>query len=226
MRKGLEIGGIVAAVVLDGFRNRFDRPGDRWSRHRDRHHWNGENIVGTPDMTPDAIAAEAKEAGLKASVDLPTCDIAELPVDSGERARCFASYMRIHALEATGGYTDAEMGRYESKPNAPKSELAPGGGTEEENVRRPRPRNGRTRRKRRPQRLGHGDGSLDRAQHELHGRPPFPLRHGDRHRAAADRHRIRGPRPGRGREQPGHRAALPALAQAHLPHRDAPDSDA
>jgi hypothetical protein len=40
--------------------------------------------------------------------------------------------MRIHALEATGGYTYAQMGRYEAKPGTPKSELAEGGGTENE----------------------------------------------------------------------------------------------
>jgi hypothetical protein len=131
MRKGLEIGGIIAAVVLVVFGIVSIVMGidgrDTVTTSLER-----ENIVGTPDMTPEAITAEAKEAGLKASVDLPTCDVAELPVDSGQRARCFASYMRIHALEATGGYTYAEMGRYEAKPNTPKSELAAGGGTEEE----------------------------------------------------------------------------------------------
>ena len=35
-------------------------------------------------------------------------------IDTGEEARCFASYMRIHALEATGGLTYAEMGRFQS----------------------------------------------------------------------------------------------------------------
>jgi hypothetical protein len=40
--------------------------------------------------------------------------------------------MRIHALLATGGYTYSQMGRYEALPNTPKSELAPGGGTENE----------------------------------------------------------------------------------------------
>src|SRR6185503_20233831 len=45
-------------------------------------------------------------------VDLPTCSVAGKPVDNGARARCFAQYMRIHALEATGGQTYAEMPRY------------------------------------------------------------------------------------------------------------------
>jgi hypothetical protein len=38
--------------------------------------------------------------------------------------------MRVHALLATGGYTYAQMGRMEALPNTPKSELAPGGGTD------------------------------------------------------------------------------------------------
>jgi hypothetical protein len=88
-----------------------------------------EQIVGTPDMTPTLIAKEAKEAGLK-GMDLPTVAVAGKAIDSGPRARAFASYMRIHALEATGGYTYAQMGRFQAKPDAPKGQLAAGGGTD------------------------------------------------------------------------------------------------
>jgi len=70
-----------------------------------------EAIVGTPDMTPAAIAREARDAGLK-NVSLPTCSVAGQSVDTGSEARCFAEYMRIHALEATGGKTYAQMPRY------------------------------------------------------------------------------------------------------------------
>jgi hypothetical protein len=70
-----------------------------------------EAIVGTPDMTPKAIAAEAKQAGLT-NVSLPTCSVAGQAIDTGSKAKCFASYMRIHTLEATGGKTYAEMPRY------------------------------------------------------------------------------------------------------------------
>ena len=63
-------------------------------------------------MTPAAIREEAMKAGLPASIDLPTVDIAGKPIDSGERARAFASYIRIHALEATGGQVYAQMGRF------------------------------------------------------------------------------------------------------------------
>ncbi len=87
-----------------------------------------EKIVGTPDMTPSAIAKEVKDAGLT-GVDLPTCSVANEPIDSGSRARCFAQYMRIHALEATGGYVYSQMGQYQAKPGTPKSQLEPGGGT-------------------------------------------------------------------------------------------------
>jgi hypothetical protein len=71
-----------------------------------------EKIVGSPDMTPAAIKQEAKEAGLPASISLPTNSVAGQTIDTGSEAKTFASYMRIHALEATGGRTYAEMGRF------------------------------------------------------------------------------------------------------------------
>ena len=70
-----------------------------------------EQIVGTPDMTPKAIKAEAAKAGLT-NVSLPTCSVAGQNVDTGAEAKCFASYMRVHALEATGGRTYAQMPHY------------------------------------------------------------------------------------------------------------------
>jgi hypothetical protein len=71
-----------------------------------------EQIVGTPDMKPALIAAKAKAAGLH--VALPTCDVAGKAIASGSDAKCFAAYMRIHALEATGGKTYAQMPQYAS----------------------------------------------------------------------------------------------------------------
>jgi uncharacterized iron-regulated membrane protein len=130
MRRGLEIGGLVAAVVLIAFGVASIVMGSN-GQSTVSNELNKQNIVGTPDMTPSAIAAEAKDAGLK-NVELPTCDVAEKPIDSGDRARCFASYMTIHALEATGGYVYAEMGQFEAKPGTPKGELSPGGGTSNE----------------------------------------------------------------------------------------------
>ncbi|HET7119632.1 MAG TPA: hypothetical protein VFI17_00110 [Solirubrobacterales bacterium] len=131
MRKGLEIGGVVAAIVLVAFgiaaivlgANGKSTVEDSLVR---------EQIVGTPDMTPAVIKEEVSGAGLAGKVDLPTCSVAEKSIDSGSRARCFAEYMRVHSLLATGGYTYSQMGRFEALPNTPKSELAPGGGTENE----------------------------------------------------------------------------------------------
>ena len=87
-----------------------------------------QQITGTPDMTPAAIKAEGAKAGLQ-NVTYPTCSVAGEAVDTGSEARCFSQYMNIHALEATGGFVYAQMGQYEAKPDTPKSELAPGGGT-------------------------------------------------------------------------------------------------
>ena len=70
-----------------------------------------EKIVGSPDMTPEEIQKEATAAGLQ-NVDIPKCDVAGEEIDTGSEAKCFASYMRIHALEASGGLTYAEMPRY------------------------------------------------------------------------------------------------------------------
>ena len=87
-----------------------------------------QKITGTPDMTPTAIKAEGAKAGLK-HVSYPTCTVAGQSIDTGARARCFAQYMNIHALLATGGFVYSEMGIYEAKPDAPKAQLEPGGGT-------------------------------------------------------------------------------------------------
>jgi hypothetical protein len=62
-------------------------------------------------MKPSLIAPAVKEAGLK-NVTLPTCDVAGKPITNGGEAKCFASYMRIHALESTGGKTYAQMPQF------------------------------------------------------------------------------------------------------------------
>ena len=62
-------------------------------------------------MTPTAIKGEAKQAGLDVN-DLPDPFGGREPINSGDRAHAFAGYMRIHALEATGGQTYAQMPRY------------------------------------------------------------------------------------------------------------------
>jgi hypothetical protein len=128
-RRIFEYGGIAASIVLVAFGIAAIVLGVN-GRSTVQDNLKQEQIVGTPDMTPSAIKAEAAQAKLPASVDLPTCNVAGQLVDTGSEARCFAQYMRIHALEATGGYTYAQMGRFQAQPNAPKSELAKGGGTD------------------------------------------------------------------------------------------------
>ena len=70
-----------------------------------------ERIVGTPDMTPEETQAAVEEAGLTDDIEIPDCSVAGDDVDDGNAAKCFADYMRVHALEATGGQTYAEMPR-------------------------------------------------------------------------------------------------------------------
>jgi hypothetical protein len=127
----LEVGGVVAGVVLIAFGivaivlgvNGRNTVGTSLMH---------EKIVGSSDMTPAAIKEEAKQAGIPASVkiDWPTMSVAGKTIDTGGEARAFAQYMRIHTLESSGGYTYAQMGRFQALDNAPKSELAVGGGTD------------------------------------------------------------------------------------------------
>jgi hypothetical protein len=111
MRKLFEMGGFVAAAVLIVFGVVAIIMGFN-GRSTVHSNLKQEQIVGTPDMTPAAIKAEARQAGLPPSVKLPTCSVAGQSIDNGSRAHCFAGYMRIHALEATGGLTYAQMPRY------------------------------------------------------------------------------------------------------------------
>jgi hypothetical protein len=80
-----------------------------------------EYIVGGSDMAPAEIQKAASEAGLPASIKLPTCDVVDENITTGTKARCFAQYMRVHALEASGGLSYAQMGRFQSaaKPDDP-----------------------------------------------------------------------------------------------------------
>lgn len=110
MNRIFSLGGVVASVILIAVgigaivigASGHSEVGDTLSQ---------EKITGTPDMTPDGIAKEAKAAGLT-GVDLPNCSVAGKTIDTGSEAKCFASYMRVHALEATGGKVYAEMPRF------------------------------------------------------------------------------------------------------------------
>jgi hypothetical protein len=112
MRRAFEYGGFIAAVVLIAFGIGAVAMG--WNaRSTVQDTLAQEHIVGTPDMTPAGITAEAKQAGLDiSSLTIPSESVANLPINNGDRAHTFAGYMRIHALEATGGLTYAQMPRY------------------------------------------------------------------------------------------------------------------
>jgi hypothetical protein len=111
MRKVFEIGGFVAAAILIAFGVASIVMGFN-GRSTVNHSLNQEAIVGSPDMTPAGIRAEAKAAGLKGDITFPTISVAGKPINDGTKALAFAGYMRIHALEASGGLTYSQMPRY------------------------------------------------------------------------------------------------------------------
>ena len=115
-RRVWEIGGFVSGAVLIVFGavaiflgvNGYQTVQDELDK---------EYIVGGSDMSPDEIKAGAEEAGLPERIKLPSCNVVDEEIDNGTEARCFAQYMRVHALESTGGLTYAQMGRYQSEAN-------------------------------------------------------------------------------------------------------------
>jgi hypothetical protein len=110
MSHPFRLGGIVAGLVLIAFGVGAVVIGLA-GRHEVSTDVKREQIVGTPDMKPSVMAQKIKEAGLK-DVAVPSCDVAGKAIANGSDAKCFASYMRIHALEATGGKTYAQMPQY------------------------------------------------------------------------------------------------------------------
>jgi hypothetical protein len=112
MRKALELGGVLAAAVLIAFGIGAVVMGAQ-GRSTVHDTLAEQKIVGTPDMTPTAIKATAAKSGLKtAQLSLPSCSVANKTISNGSQARCFAQYMTIHALEATGGLYYSQMPRY------------------------------------------------------------------------------------------------------------------
>ena len=111
MKRFLEIGGVVAGVVLIAFGVAAIVLGVN-GKNTIASELNGQQIVGTPDMSPSGIAAEVKGQPWAKGFALPTCTVASLPVNNGDSARCFAQYMRIHTLEATQGVPYSLMPRY------------------------------------------------------------------------------------------------------------------
>ncbi len=135
MRKVLEIGGIVAAAVLIAFGIAAIVMGMD-GRSTVNSSLKQEQITGTGDMSPTAIGAEVKaaqtaqdqlfaklhKAGVQITaspIETPSCTVANEQVNTGERARCFAQFMRIHTFAATSGLTYSQMGRYVAVDNAP-----------------------------------------------------------------------------------------------------------
>ena len=111
VRRFLEIGGLIAAVLLIAF-GAGSIVVSMQGRGVVKHELLQQKIVGSADMNPSATAVEAKAAGLSKSVTLPTCSVAGKTIDNGATARCFASYMRIHALESTGGLVYSQIPDY------------------------------------------------------------------------------------------------------------------
>ena len=137
MRRALEIGGVVAAAVLTAFGIAaivlaFN------GRDTISSELKAQQITGTPDMASNspAIAGEVKAINASqnllvkkfkavgvtftpSAVTIPGCSVAGKQVTDGNSARCFARYMFIHAMGATGGLVYSQMGRYPAKPGTP-----------------------------------------------------------------------------------------------------------
>jgi hypothetical protein len=114
MRKYLEIGGAVAAVVLVAFGVAAIVLGVKGVNEVSTS-LKQQHITGTPNMTPAVESAAATKAGLSpATLEMPTCDVVGKAITNGTNARCFASYIRIDALMASGGLTFSQMPRFAS----------------------------------------------------------------------------------------------------------------
>jgi hypothetical protein len=122
MKKFLEYGGFVAGAILIVF-GVVSIAMSINGANTVKDSLKNEYIVGTPDMTPAAIKAEATKAKLDLTkISIPSCTVANETVNSGARARCFAQYMRIHTFEATGGQTYSQMGRFLTAAGKPTND--------------------------------------------------------------------------------------------------------
>jgi hypothetical protein len=100
MGKALQYGGIVASIILIAFGAGSLITGLN-GRGEVRDNLKREQIVGTPDMA---------------------ASVANKQVTTGAQAKAFAAGMRRHTLEATGGQTYAQMGRFLDKAGKPTSD--------------------------------------------------------------------------------------------------------
>src|SRR3954463_13171755 len=100
MTKLFQYGGIVASIVLIAFGAGALVTGVN-GRAEVRDNLKREQIVGTPDMAKS---------------------VANKQVLTGAQANDFAEGMRKHALEATGGQTYSQMGRYLTAAGEPTND--------------------------------------------------------------------------------------------------------
>src|SRR6188508_809808 len=88
MRKLFQYGGIAASIILIAFG------------------------IGSIYMGVDGRAMVRSDLAREQIVGTPDSTIPGQKVDTGSEAKAFAAVMRKHTLEATGGQTYAQMGRY------------------------------------------------------------------------------------------------------------------
>ena len=100
MSKLLQYGGIAASIVLIAFGAGALFMGVQ-GRAEVRDNLKREQIVGTPDMAKS---------------------VANKQVTTGAQAKDFAEGMRRHTLEATGGQTYSQMGRFLDKAGKPTND--------------------------------------------------------------------------------------------------------
>ncbi len=81
MKKFFEIGGFIAGAILIVFGVAVIALGAS-GRSTVNSSLKQQQIVGTPDMTPSGIKAEAQKAGLT-NISFPSCSIANVAVTSG-----------------------------------------------------------------------------------------------------------------------------------------------
>jgi hypothetical protein len=115
MRKFLEMGGLLAAVVLIAFGTAAIAMGV-----------NGRSTVRDNLKQEQIYFGDAKT-----DPSVPSKYSNQL-VDTGDGARAFATMMRGHTLEATHELTYAQMGRFLAKPGTPAKLTDGQGGTNNE----------------------------------------------------------------------------------------------
>ncbi len=109
MRKVLEIGGLVAGLILIVFGVVAIVMGMN-GRSTVSSSLKDQQIVGTSDMTPAGDHGRRQGGGVEERQASRPAVLPDKPINSGSQARCFAEYMQIHALEATGGFLYSQMG--------------------------------------------------------------------------------------------------------------------